>query len=187
MRQKYFAFLTSHNPKPTSHSAKSKTLRWVMVLGLLMFGVADMQAQTVVVTGTCNPGVFDGTYTPTTAINGRPAFQRTIPVTNGIFIAWSTANNQWELTNGMPPTTAIGYVNTANTPNPPAASAQAWGAGFCSTAISVSGTGTWSPAPPADVPTLSEWGLIVLALLFMTFGTLYILQGQKRLEAREIE
>ncbi len=30
------------------------------------------------------------------------------------------------------------------------------------------------------VPTLSEWGLIILALLFMTFGTLYIIQVQTK-------
>lgn len=29
---------------------------------------------------------------------------------------------------------------------------------------------------PADVPTLSEWGLIILALMFMTAGTLYLVQ-----------
>lgn len=31
-------------------------------------------------------------------------------------------------------------------------------------------------APPADVPTLSQWGLIILALMFMTMGTLYLIQ-----------
>lgn len=39
------------------------------------------------------------------------------------------------------------------------------------------------PPPTTEVPTLSEWGLIVLALLLMTLGTLYLLQpnfgGQK--------
>ena len=30
--------------------------------------------------------------------------------------------------------------------------------------------------PPSNIPTLSEWGLIVLALLFLTLGTLYLLQ-----------
>ncbi len=35
-----------------------------------------------------------------------------------------------------------------------------------------------------DVPTLSEWGLIVLALLLMTLGTLYLLKPsvQRRVE-----
>lgn len=32
--------------------------------------------------------------------------------------------------------------------------------------------------PKNDVPTLSQWGLIILALLFMTFGVLYLLQPQ---------
>jgi len=30
------------------------------------------------------------------------------------------------------------------------------------------------------IPTLSEWGLAILALLFMTFGTLYITQMQPK-------
>ncbi len=38
-----------------------------------------------------------------------------------------------------------------------------------------------SPAPaPAGIPTLSEWGLLILALLFMTLGTLYLLQPKFR-------
>ncbi|MFK7907760.1 MAG: hypothetical protein AB8B69_21655 [Chitinophagales bacterium] len=32
----------------------------------------------------------------------------------------------------------------------------------------------------ADVPTLSEWGLLILALSFMTLGTLYLLQPKFR-------
>jgi len=32
----------------------------------------------------------------------------------------------------------------------------------------------------ADVPTLSEWGLIILALMFMTMGTLYLVQPNFR-------
>lgn len=32
------------------------------------------------------------------------------------------------------------------------------------------------PPTPSDVPTLSEWGLILLALLLMTAGTLYLVQ-----------
>jgi len=34
-----------------------------------------------------------------------------------------------------------------------------------------------SIAPQNNVPTLSQWGLIILALLFMTSGTLYLLQS----------
>ena len=33
---------------------------------------------------------------------------------------------------------------------------------------------------PAGVPTLSEWGLIILALMFMTMGTLYLVQPNFR-------
>jgi len=38
-------------------------------------------------------------------------------------------------------------------------------------------------APP-QVPTLSEWGLLILALLFMTMGTLYLI-NDKVLAARK--
>ena len=33
-------------------------------------------------------------------------------------------------------------------------------------------------ASPAAIPTMSEWGLIILALLLMTMGTLYLIQPQ---------
>ncbi len=36
-----------------------------------------------------------------------------------------------------------------------------------------------SPALAPDVPTLSEWGLILLALLLMTFGTLYLVRENR--------
>ncbi|MFK7905088.1 MAG: IPTL-CTERM sorting domain-containing protein [Chitinophagales bacterium] len=37
------------------------------------------------------------------------------------------------------------------------------------------------PSPSsASIPTLSEWGLIILALLFMTAGTLYLVQPNFR-------
>ena len=35
--------------------------------------------------------------------------------------------------------------------------------------------------PPNDIPTLSEWGLITLALFLMTFGTLYIVRREETL------
>ncbi len=40
---------------------------------------------------------------------------------------------------------------------------------------------TCSSSNPASIPTLSEWGLLILALLLMTLGTLYLLQ-QPRFE-----
>ncbi len=42
--------------------------------------------------------------------------------------------------------------------------------------ISVTGT---PPPPPPGVPTLSQWGLIILALFFMTLGTLYLIPEMK--------
>ncbi len=42
------------------------------------------------------------------------------------------------------------------------------------TTLSLSGTSTQS------IPTLSEWGLIILALLLLTLGTLYLVQPQVR-------
>lgn len=34
------------------------------------------------------------------------------------------------------------------------------------------------PAPPSNVPTLSQWGLIILALSLMTFGTLQLISRE---------
>ncbi len=52
---------------------------------------------------------------------------------------------------------------------------------------SLGSTNDGNPIPPAatnpGVPTLSEWGLINLALLLMTFGTLSIVQIKNRSEA----
>lgn len=42
-----------------------------------------------------------------------------------------------------------------------------------------------SSAAPTSIPTLSEWGLIILALLLMTFGTLYLVQPNWRQELEE--
>ncbi len=38
-----------------------------------------------------------------------------------------------------------------------------------------------------DIPTLSEWGLIILALLLMTFGTIYLIQPNFSLRKKRIE
>ncbi len=39
---------------------------------------------------------------------------------------------------------------------------------------------------PSSIPTLSEWGLIILALLLMTFGTLYLINSQFSLPKKTI-
>ncbi len=40
------------------------------------------------------------------------------------------------------------------------------------------------PPPSPEVPTLSQWGLLILALLFMSLGTLYLLQP--KLQEQEV-
>ncbi len=40
-------------------------------------------------------------------------------------------------------------------------------------------------ASPAGIPTLSEWGLIILALLLMTLGTLYLVQPSFQQQTRQ--
>ncbi|MFK7907358.1 MAG: IPTL-CTERM sorting domain-containing protein, partial [Chitinophagales bacterium] len=34
------------------------------------------------------------------------------------------------------------------------------------------------PAVPSSIPTLSQWGLIILALSLMTFGTLHLINRE---------
>ena len=40
------------------------------------------------------------------------------------------------------------------------------------------------PSLNPDVPTLSEWGLIILALLLMTLGTIYLIQSKKEFKVK---
>jgi len=142
-----------------------------------MFGISEVNAQTVEITGSCSSAA-DGTYTQAADVNGRPSF-----VLNTATIQWS--GTRWEHTSGS----AIGMFNTADTPNPPASSLQAWTAGVCNPTGTFSGSGTCCTLAcatlcptggGADVPTLSEWGLIVLALLLLTLGTLYLVQPSVR-------
>ncbi|MGB1243614.1 MAG: hypothetical protein ACPG49_13885 [Chitinophagales bacterium] len=42
--------------------------------------------------------------------------------------------------------------------------------------------GIVAPSNSLDIPNLSEWGLLILALSFMTLGTLYLLQPSRRFE-----
>ncbi|MGB0929472.1 MAG: IPTL-CTERM sorting domain-containing protein [Chitinophagales bacterium] len=53
-------------------------------------------------------------------------------------------------------------------------------AGGNGTANNVGGHVVFTFAPPASIPTLSEWGLLILALLLMTFGTLYLVNIQEQ-------
>jgi len=149
----------------------------MMALGLLMFGLADMQAQTVDISGSCNDLFYGGIFTLQADVNGRPSFEGPA----GNIIAWS--GTRWEHHRGV----LLASFNTLDTPTPPASSLQAWTAAACSPGT-VMGSGTTMPSTASipSIPTLSEWGLIVLALLFMTFGTLYILQGEGRIEVKEI-
>ncbi|MFK7907762.1 MAG: IPTL-CTERM sorting domain-containing protein [Chitinophagales bacterium] len=54
------------------------------------------------------------------------------------------------------------------------------GAGHYAININAAQTGTVANACAPPVPTLSEWGLIILALLLLTLGTLYLLQPSVR-------
>ncbi len=49
--------------------------------------------------------------------------------------------------------------------------------GYNSSLVWTTNVGSYTIVPyTGGVPTLSEWGLLVLALLLMTLGTLYLLQ-----------
>ena len=41
--------------------------------------------------------------------------------------------------------------------------------------------------PPAQIPTMSEWGLINLAILLMTFGTIYLINPNFSLRRKREE
>lgn len=169
--------------KSAVHLIKPNILQWMMVLGLLICSLADIQAQTVEISSSCSPDV-DGSYTLQADVNGRPSF------VNGNFsIEWS--GTRWENVNTSG---VVGSFNTLDTPYPPASSLQAWTpnpvAVNCFPPGIFSGNGTcctldctiMCPSNNHSIPTLSEWGLIILALLFMTLGTLYLLEGQGRYE-----
>ncbi len=68
--------------------------------------------------------------------------------------------------------------NSTNTSIPPCHANFPWSTGCGITSL----TGDCTPtiANGGDVPTLSEWGLIILALLLMTLGTLYLAQPNWR-------
>lgn len=88
-----------------------------------------------------------------------------------------TPGNPIGLANGTTSMTLVVYVNDTGTPNP---SAPPLSAVFLSS-FSLNGTLTYSvadaPAEVAEIPTLSEWGLIILAtvLALMAFA-----QGRRR-------
>ncbi len=180
MKQNHFPLL-----KSAVHLIKPTILQWMMVIGLLMCGLSDIHAQTVEISGSCSSDV-DGSYTLQPDVNGRPSF-----VNGGFRIEWS--GTRWENLNTID---IVGSFNTLDTPYPPASSLQAWtpnpAAISCNPPGIFSGNGTCctldcatlcpSNQPETAIPTLSEWGLIILALLFITLGTLYILQGQGRFE-----
>jgi len=120
-------------------------------------------------------------------------------------IIWDAVDNRWELqadfkdaggnfgvADGVYETEL--YSNSfASAPNPPQLGAGTWvgvpfpadlaaafGSSDCDAfaggMVQFNGSGTQSALTPLSVPTLSEWGLIILALLLLNLGTLAIIQ-----------
>jgi len=196
-----------------------------MVLGLLVFGLADIQAQTYNInssgTGNCgsNPGidanficavdgatatlgVFTDTNTPgfvltsmnlviygacagdvAFSLNGTPIVSGTAPV--GLTCTCQSIASDPDIPQNysvtVTPAIQAAFVVGGNNTLSVTGSNSAVGT-QCFYGADVTLNATPGGGGATDVPTLSEWGLIVLALLFMTFGTLYILQGQRRFE-----
>ncbi|MEZ4887114.1 MAG: IPTL-CTERM sorting domain-containing protein [Chitinophagales bacterium] len=137
----------------------------------LCLGNAPIIAQpdSFTITGCTNSGAnMDGTYTRSaTDLEGCPCYER---ITDNRAIGYYSIANEW-----------------AYSINPCATFAAVLAVyGYTDCDITTATTSACDPATTltvaggADVPTLSQWGLIVLALLLMTAGTLYLLQPKFR-------
>lgn len=150
-------------------------------------------AQQITLTIDISGGVCDGSHnltvpfippapgTPAT-INGKYAYIG-LPFNPMCRLSISWKNNRWELNreSGVPfvPSESL-FFNTADTFTPPCGAAGWVATENCPTcSLSITSgdcDSSITNANSTDIPTLSQWGLIILALLLMTFGTLYLIQ-----------
>ena len=165
-------YLTNHKRPSTIQIIKSKLLSCLLTVCLLMFGIAEANAD-IAVTGCVDEAGINDSYTQGFTANGRPSF-----TSFSSFIIWWTGS-RWELRD--PVSGTVYMYNEADTSHPPAGNC--WTDVACGSSANFTG-GSTVPDPNcgevAEIPTLSEWGLIVLALLLMTFGVLYQLQPRFR-------
>jgi len=165
----YFSILKPKTTHPTSNLSIHSIFKCGFWALLLFFSTSSIFAQpdSFTISGNCHSGSFNGTYTRSTPnVAGCPCYERS---SDNSSIARIDFANSWGGSSNP-----CGSFVASN-------SLYTLGADPCD--ISTVVTGECDPATlsfggVADVPTLSEWGLIVLALLFMTLGTLYLLQPQ---------
>ncbi len=170
--------------------SNSKTLLQFVLALFLLFGTMTANAQDPVtangITSSCS--ALMGTYNYHSNVMGKPAYTFNTTGFMGVSVTyvllWS--GSQWEMgedTDGGVPT--INYTTSFSNPNDtPLPSADNWVAeADCSGAVgtlALSGGVHVGGSGSNDIPTLSEWGLIILALFLMTFGVLYQLQPRFR-------
>ena len=102
----------------------------------------SLNAQTVTITGSCEPSATDGDYSLSSDVNGKPSF------TNATYIIQWTGTRWEHNPQGL---TAVGMYNDLDTPNPPATSLSAWIPFLCVPSGVFSGDGTSSTLSVTEV------------------------------------
>lgn len=175
------------SPNRFTHKA---VVQFVFVFLLLPISTTINAQAPVTASGITNAcSALMGTYNYDSDVMGKPAYTFNTTGFMGASVTyvlvWS--GSQWEMgqdTDGGSPSIGlpVAFSNSSNTPLPPA---NGWAKEpSCSSATGTlelaGGIFTGTVSSSNGVPTLSEWGLIMLALLLMTLGVLYQLQPRFR-------
>ncbi len=119
------------------------------------------------------------TLTQSGSLNSKPEYTcANCYFASPIRLSWT--GTQWELEDYS--LSLLIAINGTDTPTPPCHTNFPWTAptSFNCGVSSLTGDCAASVSSGASIPTLSEWGLIILALLLMTLGTLYLVQPNWR-------
>ncbi len=147
------------------------TLLRTYCFGILFFSTVSVfgQPNSFTISGCSSiSGAANGSYTRSaTDVNGCPCYEKA----DNTAVYFRPSGNSWAYSSGSCTAISAGELYTYN--------------GGCD--IAIAGFGNCDPAAtliniqyPSGVPTLSEWGLIILALLLMTLGTVYLVQPNWR-------
>jgi len=154
--------------------------KWLLsfcLVALLSFSSNSLLAQPSAFTiSGCSAGA-NGNYTrSSTDVNSCACYENS---TGGVLYYQSGFGGSWLSTTGSCANRGNSFTGVYNASGCDISNATAQS---CDPATSLSFPPP--PAAPASIPTLSEWGLIILALMFMTMGTLYLVQPnmQEKLE-----
>ncbi|MFK7908828.1 MAG: IPTL-CTERM sorting domain-containing protein [Chitinophagales bacterium] len=116
--------------------------------------------------------LYSSNFTYDGDVNSKPSYENQ---DGSLLVSWDGA--KWIV--------GTGFEHASDTPFPPATGWTTLFGSGCNNPFAINAYGP-DLSSGGDVPTLSEWGLIILALLFMTFGTLYLIQPQfNKLQKRE--